>query len=805
MNRFFTLFILLTISPFTPAQAQQVERIDTSKVVNIEDVLVLSSYAKRSIDKPMALSNVSAEMINTKISNQEFPEILKSTPSLYATKMGGGFGDSRLSLRGFGSDNVTIMLNGVPINGMENGAVYWSNWASLVDVADRVQVQRGIGLSRLGVFSAGGTVNIITTGAQNKRGAWVQHSMGNDGYQKTAFRLSSEQIKGWSLTLMGSYSRGDGYVLGTEFEAWSYFIGMNKRFNNRHSLTFTAFGAPQWHNRRPNKQTIEDYQMNENGIKMNTALGYHNGSVLTSYSGYNTYHKPQISINHLWYIGERASLTTSLYASIATGGGRKIFGNQDDANRIQYDYRTGKPIYGKDGKMVTNLTPDGLIDYDPLMNDNRNSASGSKAVFTMGTNSHNWYGLISNFQQPLGQRFTLSAGIDFRYYKGFHFDEIDNLLGGSHFIDNTLAWRAPNQKLHKGDRVGSDYYSEILWVGGYAQLEYNTPKLQAFLSASLTDHEYRRVDPGRYGEFGDQQKYPSSASKTPWRKFLPMSFKAGVNYRFTNEHRLFVNGGYITKAPVMANIYLDNNYVPNAVNEKVLTAEMGYNFNSRYMDVTLNGYVTSWKDKSTTKAIGAWNGPRSSIPNLDALHMGVELTVSYTPFDNLRLDGYFSYGNWRWMDDIDFTYVDERGQTIGQYKAYIDGLYVGNAPQTSAYLSANWKCLDGLQIGADVNYYARHYADFSAIDRTNAQDRAQSWKLPDYSTVDLNISYTLKFNKCMVQFFGNVNNLFNTEYISEAVDNVITPAKGELGHQSENALVWYGFGTTWTAGIKVSF
>lgn len=805
MNKKSTLFLLFVNLLTLPAIAQQVEKVDTSKVINIDDVLVISSYAKNSVDKPMALSNLSAEMITSKISNQEFPEILKSTPSFYATKMGGGFGDSRISLRGFGSENVTVMLNGVPINGMENGVIYWSNWASLADAADRIQVQRGIGLSKLGVFSAGGTVNIITTNSQNQKEAWVQYAMGNDGYQKTAFRLSTGQIKGWSLTLMGGFSRGDGYVLGTNFEAWSYFIGLSKKFNNRHTLTFTAFGAPQWHNRRPNKQTIEDYQAHKDGIRMNTAFGYLNGKVLSTYSGYNEYHKPQLSLNHLWYIGERASLTTSVYASMATGGGRKIYGNQDAANRIQYDYRTGKPIYGKDGKMVTNLTPDGLIDYNPLMQENMNSATGSKAVFTMGTNSHNWYGLISNFRQPLGQRFVLSAGIDMRYYKGFHFDEIEDLLGGSHFIDNSLAWRQPNVRLTKGDRVNSDYYSEIIWLGGYAQLEYNTEKLQAFVSASLTDHEYRRVDPGKYGEFGNQENYPASKYKTGWRKFLPMSFKAGVNYRFTNEHRVFINGGYITKAPVMANIYLDNTYVPNAVNEKVLTGEIGYNFNTRYIDVTLNGYITQWRDKSVTKALGSWNGPRSCIPDLDALHMGVELTVSYTPFDNFRVDGFYSYGNWKWMDDINFTHVDNLGNVIGQYKAYIDGLYVGNAPQTSAYLAASWMCLDGLHIGADFNYYGRHYADFSAIDRTNPDDREQAWKLPDYTTVDLNVSYTMKFPKCKVQFFGNVNNLFNTQYISEAVDNVITPAKGDLGHRSENAVVWYGFGTTWTAGIKVSF
>jgi hypothetical protein len=36
------------------------------------------------------------------------------------------------------------MINGVPVNDMENGAVYWSNWAGLSDVTS-ANVQRGLG------------------------------------------------------------------------------------------------------------------------------------------------------------------------------------------------------------------------------------------------------------------------------------------------------------------------------------------------------------------------------------------------------------------------------------------------------------------------------------------------------------------------------------------------------------------------------------------------------------------------------------------------------------------------------------
>ena len=89
--------------------------------IGLKEVKVMASYGHDKGVEPVVLSTISAKDIATKLSNQEFPEIMKSTPSIYATKQGGGFGDSRLMLRGFGSENIAVLINGIPVNGMENG------------------------------------------------------------------------------------------------------------------------------------------------------------------------------------------------------------------------------------------------------------------------------------------------------------------------------------------------------------------------------------------------------------------------------------------------------------------------------------------------------------------------------------------------------------------------------------------------------------------------------------------------------------------------------------------------------------
>ena len=68
-------------------------------------------------------------------------------------------------------------------------------------------------------------------------------------------------------------------------------------------------------------------------------------------------------------------------------------------------------------------------------------------------------------------------------------------------------------------------------------------------------------------------------------------------------------------------------------------------------------------------------------------------------------------------------------------------------------------------------------------------------KLPDYGTIDLGMNYRFNITKDIRAIvYSNVYNLTNTEYIADAKDGT--------NHDWKTALVYYGFGTTWSAGFK---
>ncbi|OFX88022.1 MAG: TonB-dependent receptor [Bacteroidetes bacterium GWF2_33_16] len=758
---------------------QQGEEIDLGAIglepnsIGLEEIRIVSSFA-RDRETPVAISTIKPEVILEKLGTQEYPEILKSTPSVYATKGGGGYGDSRIYLRGFDSNNIGVLINGVPVNGQENGKVYWSNWAGLSDVTQIMQVQRGLGASKLAISSVGGTINILTKTTDVKTGGNIYYGIGNDGYTKQAFTLSTGLLEnGWAITLSGAHTFGDGYVKGTNFEGWSYFLNVSKRINDNQSLSFTAFGAPQWHNQRNLMHTIEEYRNHPDGIKFNSDYGYRDGEIYNTAYAYNYYHKPQLSLNHYWTINEKSNLSTAAYASISKGGGRRTHGN---SSLVSKDFNTGLPY------ATTLMTPEGYIDWEAAIARNENRVNGSEVIIANGINEHDWYGVVSTLNTELfGVEVT--GGIDGRWYRGYHAYEIDDLLGGDYYLNNNDQNRAVGTPLYKGDYISYYYLSDLAWVGLFLQGEYKTEKYSAFISGSLSDQLYRRTD---YFLLPEDQT-------TDWYSFIDWSAKGGANYNINKNHNVFVNGGYFTRAPYFESVFIgrSNDFNDEAVHEKILSTEVGYGYRSKMINADLTLYRTVWMDKTLQRSLG--NNVTANLMGLDATHMGVEFTSTIKPLEKLDINAMVSVGDWKWNADVNATIVEDDGssQTI---VIDLTNVHVGNSAQTTAAIGIDYEVLPKFKIGADYNYYDNLFADFDITSRTESID---SWEMPNYSLIDINARYSFKIGKVDATLIGNINNLLDTEYIADAKDG--------SNHDAGTALVYFGFGRTYSLSFKINF
>ncbi len=800
--------------------------------MTLQDVIVSQSVAVQR-KTPVAVSTVTADEITYKLGGQEFPEILKSTPGVYVTKDGGGFGDAKINMRGFQSANVAVMVNGVPVNDMEWGGVYWSNWAGLSDVTRSMQTQRGLGASKISAPSVGGSVNIVTNGIDAKKGGTFSFGVGNDGLYNLSLSLSTGLTKnGWAMSILAAKRWGDGYIQGTNFEGYNWFVNISKRINDRHQLSLTAFGAPQKHGQRNalnDGLTIAEWQKAKNFMgekdmyRYNASYGFDkNGK--QRYSSFNEYHKPQISLNHQWQIDYKSSLSTALYMSIGRGSGYSGQG------RTSADRNAWKGTnYG-----ILNTTfrnPDGTFAYDKIQELNAASIDGSRMVMSKSNNNHMWYGLLSTYTNQITPSLELSAGVDVRYYIGEHNNEIIDLYDGKYFIDDNsrrnvkasdnIAAADPTwqyEKLQVGDKVYRDYDGHVHQEGVFAQLEWTHNKLNAFVSGSISNTGYWRYD---------RFYYDAEHAESDHVNFLGYTVKGGANYNITDKHNVFANLGYISRAPFFSGgAFLQsttsNVTNPDPLNERVFSAELGYGFRSGIFTANLNAYYTLWMDKSFVRSTQMSNGDyaRINLGGVDARHMGIELDFSLRPTRWMDITGMLSLGNWIWDSNTKGYIYDSQGQPMtaaldGTVASGImaddhawlflkqKGIKVGGSAQTTGAIGMTVRPMKGLRVSADWNAYGNNYADFwlgSGLNGNQTIEVKDPWRIPWGHQLDLSASYRFKIGNIFATIYGNVNNVYNYNYIMDAQSDAL-----QEGIWQNAYAVMYSFGRTYTVRVKINF
>ena len=298
---FLGILLVFTIQIYSQTNQSELDSINLAEVVVSSGVIDLA----KERETPIAVSNITAQEVQLKVGNLEFPEIMNKTPGVYATKQGGGYGDSRISLRGFDQRNTSFLINGQPVNDMENGWVYWSNWAGLTDVASGIQIQRGLGASKLAVPSVGGTVSIYTKSAEREKGGSFTQLIGNDGYTKSTILYNTgKNENGWATSFLLTKWAGDGYIYNTSGEGLTYFAAVGYApDDSNHSVNLSVLGAGQWHHQRDVWVSIRDYQnFGDSGIdrRWNSNGGTRNGEEFSMRR--NFYNKPLATFNWDWKV-----------------------------------------------------------------------------------------------------------------------------------------------------------------------------------------------------------------------------------------------------------------------------------------------------------------------------------------------------------------------------------------------------------------------------------------------------------------------------------------------------------------------
>ena len=744
-----------------------------STSIGLEEIEVFADVVEDR-KTPVAVSKVDAIIISEQLGGMQLPEILNSTPGVYATKGDGSFGDARINIRGFGQEETLFMINGVPLNDMENGRMFWSNFAGLSEITRNMEVQRGLGASKLGVNSVGGTINIITKPAEKKKGGAAELQLGNGSWtNRYRVTLNTGEMKGgWAATFQGARTTGDGYMDGAYVDSWSYYLSVSKEINNDHTLLFTLFGAPTDRG-TVFTTSLEDYERFDS-YTFNPATGYLNGEFFNTRQ--NKAHKPQATLMHLWNINEKMFLTTSAYTSIARvystitlrGANSPSFSNTTDGLLPLDDYRNANI-----NNTQTITSPYGDPNAAPI------TGAQSQYILESRHNDHNWFGVISSLNWQINSTTSAVLGVDFRDYTGLHYVEVRDLYGGEFFVDQTtdggdLVDRDilnPNNVVRVGDKMRYNYDGNVGWGSAFAQLEKTfAEKFDAFLSANIS-----RTQMWRYGHFwnGESEFINNSFGASDKRVFNNYNVKAGINYRLNGRHNLFVNGGLFTRAPFLANSFQDNRnsntYLEGLKSETINSVELGYRYRGSKFKANVNLYYTQWEDRAFTRS---FIDPETSaqiffaITGQAAVHQGFELELIANPVNNLEIRGMLSVGDWFWSNNVNATIVDntDPDTELGTINVFSKDLPVGNSAQTTASLNAHYKLNDGY-FGVRFNHFDRLYEDYTPETIASESARDLIDRLPDYQIVDIYGGYYFKLGENRARVNANIHNLLNQVYV----------------------------------------
>ena len=813
----------------------------------LSDVEVLAS---RASDKtPVAYTNVTKEEFETRLGSQDIPMILNTTPSVYATQQGGGAGDARINIRGFNQRNIAVMINGVPQNDMENGWVYWSNWDGVGDTAASIQVQRGLSAVNLATPSIGGTMNIITDPTSFEKGGKFKQEAGEGGFMKT-FNYNTGLMMNDKLALSGTIVRktGDGIIDGTWTDAWAYYLGASYAVSDKQRFELYAIGAPQRHGQNLYKQNIATYSQElagdidgydtdafAEGNKFETEAGrFFNQNVAPidpSYTGKqywymyganttnryssnflnereNFFHKPLVNLNHFLELNDKTRLSSVFYWSGGSGGGTGTYGSVSRMPAVEGErwYASSPWTWDWNAEIAQNSDN---IDENFSTSENR-----STGILRNSINRQDTYGLISKLNYVVNPELELQFGLDWRTAGIEHAREVRDLLGGDYYVDYADDNFEEGKVVRLGDIIAYHNETTVDWIGGFAQFNYTTDKMNLYGMGGVSSIEYSYQD-----WFTVEQELVKADPIQTYQ------LKGGVMYDVNPDMNVFFNTGLVEKAPILDNVIdYSGNVASDPDNEKFLHNEFGVNYRLGKLGINASAYMTDWQDRNLTKSVSTGQGSSGDtdiifLRGVNQKHSGVEIETNYMVNDMLDLMFVTSFGNWKFDGDAEGTYQENEynseGQVIGfettEYAYALDGLYVGDMPQTAYILGVTLKPVKGLQLQAIHKTYDKNYSDWSPsareYDGSDADaDRSQVWEAPGYSRLDLHMSYKLpKVKGLDMTLNGHIFNVLDEVFVQDAVDNSRYNSWGSKEHLAHNAEVFLGTPRYANIGLTINF
>ncbi|WP_428223621.1 TonB-dependent receptor plug domain-containing protein [Flavobacterium sp.] len=827
------------------------------QATNESSLVDLAVIRKSPISSVTLLEN---QGFNTN-SNKDFIERTSNIAGVYTTTMGGGYSDAQMRMRGYNQANITPILDGIALNNPETGLISWNFIAPNADALQSVQLQKGLGASKLVNASVAGTINFMLKDPFVDNGNYFSLSTGNNGAYKYAINGSLGNIKkGFGLNLALNHTNGVGYMNNTGFNATGYYLAMGFT-NEKNRFVLKLLGSPQWHDMNNRIESLGKITATDGSIDAyyNHNSGMYNGQALNMYT--QTSHVPTSTLEWEYKPNSKNSISLKAYSQLGFSSQTDIVGEnpflsyspfQTKDRQIDFDYIRGyntRSVYYKDSNNNDVPYYNWLYDNGQWIAYARSKVAipnGKLLFLNSGYNTQRTTGLslvenykgtkvfggLLNYQVQPFSFMKLNVGLDFRRSTYTNKRFVNNLFGADGYRFDPQQSRTAyttdlfNAKDHMFDpfykpkSAAVDYNNDnnITYGGAYTQVEFNFNKFNILAQGGYNRNEYYKRS---YNLFNSEISNDSEVVKLDG-----YNAKIGVNWNISKNHNVWGNFGVVSRVPIFSYVFETYSINPNQryINEKFRAAEIGYTFLSKKVNFNVSTYANRLLD--SVEPFADSDGFWGISEGITKVNYGIELdgVVQLTKF----LDVFTShnFGVWKYDSDASFTNLQYDPQ-VDVYPEvstlYVKDVKVGGAPQWMSSLGVNVKPFRGFNVKVNAKYHDLFYSN-TAVEQFDpiwyeTAYATKEMQLPSFTLLDASIDYELKLKNNQRVFLGySMNNVLDTRYITESTtsfgnDQIKPNTNTTYGQAFPNGFkdingantAFFGFGRTWNFAVKYKF
>jgi len=773
------------------------------------------------------------------------------------------FSAVRFRIRGYDNDLFATYMNGAPMENLDNGFTPFGLWGGLNDVLRNRDNTLGLRPTTYAFGDLGGLNYMDTRASRQRKQTSFNQAFSNRNYTYRTMLTHSTGLnkKGWAFSVSGSRRwAGEGYTDGTYYDGWSFYTGVDKRFNDRHLLSFVAFATPT-ENGRQGSSVKEMIDIDGSNF-YNPFWGYQNGkkrnaSIARSF-------QPIGIFTHEWKVNEKMTLITAASGSY---GKRSVTGlDWYNAPDPRPDYYRYLPSYYADQPALAEQIRQALIsdvnkrqiNWDGLYNANYgsigtvynangiagNTVTGRRSRYILEERIINTtrYNFNTTMNTSLAQNIDFSAGLTYQSQKNSYYKKVEDLLGGDFYVDvNQFAERDfgtsptatqndinnPNRILKAGDKFGYNYDINIKKASAWIQSVFKFRKIDFFIAAEHSFTRFWRVGNTKTGLFPN-----NSYGASKFNDFYNYSAKGGITYKIDGRNYIFANGAFMTRAPFFENAYIaprTRDFVQdNLKSEKILSAEAGYVLNSPKIKARLTGYYTKFMNQLNVLTFyhdEYRNFVNYAVNNIGKEHFGAELGFEAKVYKGLSVVGAAAVGRYYYNTRQNTTVtIDNSASEVSRGIVYSNNFRVPT-PQEAYTIGLDYRSPKFWFVNVNFNYFREMWLDFNPIRRTYSaveglDPTSDKWhsiidqqELKPQYTLDMFAGYSWKMDKrfkslkrnTFLVFNLGINNILNNT-------NIVSGGFEQLRFDFQNRDInkfpsrkFYAYGLNYFASIGLRF